>query len=189
MKRLRVLAAIAAIVAGALICSCKYDTEPEDSKKNEQTGTKLTVVWDNYATEEGYKLDTDGSKKVFISTMIYGMQTLPATEAELPVYSKDLVDLSKYESEYKAKLGVGDKYFTEPATYKLDTAIRYMISSTRTSVYVCQFVYYSDAEYTNKISSVDIAETDIIVYARAKRGTENWSALTSPLAKEKNRNL
>lgn len=188
MKRLRVLAAIAAILASALICSCKYDTEPEGSKKNEEAGTKLTVVWDSYATEEGYELDTNGKKKVFISTMLNGVQTLPDTEEELPVYSKDLVDLSKYESEYKAKLGVGDKYFAEPATYKLDTAIRYMRDSER-NVYVCQFVYYSDAEYTNKITSVDVAEADIVVYARAKWGVENWSALTSPLAKEKNRNL
>lgn len=186
---LRVLAATAAMIANALVCSCKYDTEPEDSKKNEQTGTKLTVVWDNYATEEGYKLNTDSKKKVFISTMINGVQTLPDTEAELPVYDKNSINLDNYEAEYKAKLGIGDKYFTKPTVCELDAAIRYMSSGlSNGNIYVCQFVYYSDAEYTNKISSVDVAETDIIVYVRANRSVENWSILTSTLAREKNGN-
>ncbi len=172
---MKVLAAMI-FAASVMLASCKYDTEPEDVKKNEETGTKLSIIWDNYA---GSGLRTDGSKKVFISTMLYGTQTLPDTPEELPEISNEgmwsSISLDKYENEYKAKLGIGDKYFTEETAYGLDTAKRYMNDKDESSVYVCYFKYYSDKDYTNEITSVDISNEDVTVYAYAFYETKSFA--------------
>lgn len=182
MRKIGMRVLVAAIIAASIMfASCKYDTEPEDSKKNEETGTKLTIVWDNWASYNDILSKTNGIKKVFISTMIYGTQTLPNTLEELPeIYKEgqfDSMNLDKYETEYKAKLGIGDKYFAEKTTYELDTAKRYMNDEAETTVYVCYFKYYSDKDYKNEVVSVDVADEDVTLYAYAFYETKNFSTL------------
>lgn len=177
---MRVLAVLA-FTASIMFASCKYDTEPEDSKKNEETGTKISIVWDNWASYNDILSKTNGIKKVFISTMLYGTHTLPSAPEELPeIYREgqfDSISLDKYETEYKAKLGIGDKYFVADTTYKLDIAKRYINDEAETTVYVCYFKYYSGKDYKNEVTSVDVANEDLTVYAYAFYETKNFSTL------------
>lgn len=182
MRKIGMRVLVAAMIAASLMfVSCKYDTEPEDSKKNEEAGTKLSIVWDNWASYNDFLSKTDGIKRAFISTKIYGTQTLPNTPEELPKIRNegqfDSISLDKYETEYKAKLEIGDKYFATDTTYELDTAKRYMNNETTATVYVCYFKYYSDKDYKNEVTSVDVADEDVTVYAYAFFETKSFSSL------------
>ncbi len=184
MKKIRTgIKVLAAMIfaASIMLASCKYDTEPEDSKKNEQTGTKLSIVWDNWASKNDILSETDGVKKVFISTMLYGTQTLPDTYTELPRLDRegqfDSMSLDKYETEYRAKLGIGDRYFSEETVYEFDTAKRYMNNRNESYVYICYFKYYSDKDYTNEITLVEVSNEDVTVYAYAFYETKIFANL------------
>ncbi len=158
------------ILFGFMVClllvSCQFDNSKneEDTKKDTY---KLSIAWNNWASEKDFLSKSEQLKQGAIADYIYGSKEVKKAEelSELNDYL-DSIDLSRYDSEYKEKMGFGDKELEKESSFTFDTDERYIYYKQASFVYISSFTYYSDEGLTDKIESV-VMDADKTVYAKA----------------------